>query len=220
MTSPDTRRRGGGRARPRRRHVSTATGSPPAPGSVNGPAGIPTAPGHRAPAVRPSRRVLPATLLALALLAVAVLVAVSGVQELAGQPPWLPLGALGALGTELTAASPAVLAAAAALVLAGLVLLLAAVLPGAPSVLPLRADGEVDAGVTRRSLTGALTAAAHSVDGVDRAAVRVRARTVTATVRGPGGPELAAAVRTALTERLAGIGLARDPRVRVTIRST
>lgn len=171
--------------------------------------------------IRRPRRTIPAILVAVVLLAAAVLVTISCVQLLLGQPPLLPFTALAELGAGLSGASPAVLAAAAVAALLGLVLLYAALTPGAPTVLPLDAGSSgIDTGVTRHSLASALTATAAGVDGVDTAQVTVRGRRVTATVHTPlhEATGLRAQVATALDDQLTDLAPTRPPQVRVRVR--
>jgi len=109
-------------------------------------------------------------------------------------------------------------AVAAAVAVIGLLLLIAALTPGAPTVLPLTTTpGQPDTGATRASLTRALTATAADVDGVDKAAVRLRRTTLTATgrtpLRDPAG--LAEHVRAALGDRLDDLAPTRRPRIRI-----
>jgi hypothetical protein len=164
---------------------------------------------------RPTRRV-PAILTALVVLALAVGLAVACVQVLLGQAPWVSFTALAALGAGLTPADPAVLAAAGALAVIGLVLILSALVPGVPTVLPLAGDGP-RTGTTRRGLRAALTATADRVDGVAHARVQVRRRQVTAVVTTAyhDTAPVRAAVRAALADHITRIGPARLPRVRV-----
>lgn len=173
--------------------------------------------------IRRPRRTLPATLVALILLAAAVLVTVSCVQVLLGQSPLLPFTDMAAFGATLAGASPVVLAAAAVLASLGVVLLYAALIPGAPTVLPLDAGTSgLDTGVTRASLASALTDTARGVDGVDAARVQVRGRRVTATVHTPLAEpdELREQVTTALDDRLTDLAPTRTPQVRVRVRVT
>ncbi len=173
--------------------------------------------------IRRPRRTVPATLVAIVLLAAAVLVAISCVQLLLGQPPLLPFPNMAAFGATLTAASPLVLAAAAVAVLLGVVLLYAALGPGKPTVLPLDAGTSgLDTGVTRRSLAAALADTARVVDGVDAAHVKLRGRRVTATVHTPLHAEagLREQVITALDKRLTDLAPTRTPRVKVRVATT
>lgn len=175
--------------------------------------------------IRRPRRSLPATLVALALLAAAFLIAVSCGQLLLDQTPLLPFAAVAQTGAAFTWNQVIVLAAAAVVAVLGLALMVAALSPGAPTIVALAPrDGQPHAGATRRSLARALTMAARNVDGVDKASVRVRPRTVTAAVRTPlrEPADLPEQVRTAITERLDDIALAQraQVRVRTTTRST
>lgn len=172
--------------------------------------------------IRRPRRVLPATLAALVLLAAGVVVAVSCIQVVLGRVPWLPFGSAAAAAADLAWNAPAVLAGAAVVAALGIVVLLGALVPGTPTVMPLAgAHAGPAAGVTRSSLVRALTAAAAGVDGVGSAAVRVRARTVTTTVRTPlrDPGTLVDEVRAATVERLADVALLRSPRIRVRVRT-
>lgn len=173
--------------------------------------------------IRRPRRTIPATLVALILLAAAVLVTISCVQLLLGQPPLLAFTALAELGAGLSGAAPAVLAAAVVATLLGLVLLYAALSPGAPTVLALHAGSSgIDTGVTRASLASALTATARGVDGVDTAQVAVRGRRVTATVHTPlhEATGLREQVATALDDQLTDLAPTRPPQVRVRVATT
>lgn len=168
--------------------------------------------------IRRPRRTLPALLVALGLLAVAVLTAISCIQLLLGRPPLLPFADLAQTGSGLSWNQPVVLTCAAVITVLGLVLLAAGVVPGTPTVLPLaRVAGQPETGITRPSLTRSLTNAAAAVDGVDHARVRVRTWRVTTTVRTTRlkPPDLAEQVRDAVTQRLDDIAPARQPQIRV-----
>lgn len=169
-----------------------------------------------------TRRSLPASLVALTVLALCVLIAISCVQSLTGHPPWLPFDALSHLGTELTVSSPPVVIAAAVTGLLGLILLGLAVAPGAVTVLPLDpGPSGLPSGVTRRSLVRALQVSATAVDGVDRAEVHLGARRIRVRITTPlhePGP-LRKQVTGALLDRLADISPTRTPAIRVRIKS-
>lgn len=172
--------------------------------------------------IRHPRRSPTASLVALVLLALCVLVVVACVQVLLGQPPLLPFTDLNALAAGTTAGDPLFLVVSGLVALVGLVLLLVAVRPGTPTVLPLgtpQGTVGVDTGITRRSLDRALTDAAHGVDGVEKAGARSRGRRATVTAQASFGEpgELREQVRAAVTERLEAIGPARTPRVKVTV---
>ncbi|WP_116112383.1 DUF6286 domain-containing protein [Amycolatopsis ruanii] len=173
--------------------------------------------------IRRPRRSVPATLTALVLLAASVLVATCAIQMLTGHQPFLSYDAVA--GTLNRTRWDSVGAAGAGGVLAafGLVLLLAAVLPGAATVVPLEDDGSgLDSGASRRGLRTTLRAAVEAVDGVRGAKLAVRRRVVTAKVRTDraSGEGLADAVRAALERRIEDISPATRPALRVRVLST
>ncbi|MBO3744476.1 hypothetical protein J5X84_00250 [Streptosporangiaceae bacterium NEAU-GS5] len=107
-------------------------------------------------------------------------------------------------------AHPAVPAVASALVILGGVLVVLALLPGRPILVPLETqDDRLVIGLTRRGLRRTLADAAVQVDGVDAAHVRIRRTQIEVTVitdtRRFGEPlrEVGAAVG----DRLAGLGV-------------
>jgi hypothetical protein len=170
---------------------------------------------------RRPRRTFPAAVTALILLSVCVLTAISTIQLLAGQRPLISYAALADLAHTTRWDSLAVAAAAGLVMLIGLIVLLTAILPGRPTVIPLRATdtAAIDAGASRRSLRSTLRAAADAVDGVTATTLTLRRRTVTAAVRThrttPEG--LAEAVRAAISHRLDQISPATRPAVRVRV---
>lgn len=169
-----------------------------------------------------TRRTVPATVVALILLALCVLVAVSCVQALTGQTPWLPFDGLAHLGTRLTADSPLVVIAAIVVGVLGLVLLVAAAAPGGVTVLPLDpGPSGLASGVTRRSLVRALQVSATGVDGVDKAHIHLGARRVRAKITTPlhEPGALREQVTDALRDRLADISPVHTPAIRVRIKS-
>jgi hypothetical protein len=168
--------------------------------------------------IRYSRRSLPAAVVALVLLAASAVVAVSAIQFLVGERPWVTYDSLtapvhAASWTEL----PVVLGGGAA-ALIGLVLLFTALVPGKPVVLPLAA---ADSGASRHSLRRTLQASASGVDGVVSAKLKLRRKKVKAKVRTnrTNTDGLAEAVRTAVEVRLDQIAPITRPRVRVRVRS-
>jgi hypothetical protein len=166
------------------------------------------------------RRTVPAVLVGLALLTMSVLVAVSCVQTIAGKPPLLPFAASGRAAASVTLADPRVLTTGGVLALLGAVLLVCALLPGTPQVLPLAArDGGAAAGVGRQGLARDLAGCARRTDGVTAARVDVGARTVRVTARTllRDRSGVAERVRGAIDARLVEVGLAREPRVRVRV---
>ncbi|WP_433334020.1 DUF6286 domain-containing protein [Spirillospora sp. CA-294931] len=158
-------------------------------------------------ALRPRRR--PATLLA------AVLVTAIGGLAMAALLLDVPPRA-DAFLRRTAWDDPAVLAAAAGLALTGLLLVLAS-LPLRPRTLALHTtDPRLAASVRRSHARAALVAAARNVPGITRARVRLRRRvTVRAATLYRNPANLPDMVRTAVTVRLAALGLARERRVRV-----
>ncbi|WP_280267553.1 DUF6286 domain-containing protein [Nocardia wallacei] len=168
---------------------------------------------------RPSRAV-PAAAVALALLAVCAVAVLSLVQRLTGAREFVSYDAVVNRLHEIAWESPWVAVASGGAVLAGLLLLALAVLPGRPVVVPLTADDEITAGVLRRGLHAALRDAALSVEGVHSARVRLRRKTVRVTARtGHAHPaDLPDAVCAAVDERITRIGPHPTPRVSTRLR--
>lgn len=172
------------------------------------------------------RRSAPAVLVALVVLATCVLVTAVAVRQVLGLTPWIDTRAVFGALHDTRWTDPVVTLAATACVVLGVVLLLCALLPGTPTVLPLRdddpgTDRAVDSGVTRRSLHRALRTAASSVDGVTTAGIALTRRAVTATVTTDRTTTagLADAVRAAVEERLDRIGPVTRPAVSVRVRA-
>lgn len=179
---------------------------------------------------RRPRRVIPATLLALAVLAACVLVAVCVIQDLAGQAPVIAFAAIGRRASALRLDGTVMTGAGGAAAGLGLLLLCCALLPGRAETLPLAAAGEHGgreappatlpaAGVSRAGLRTAIAAALADVDGITRVRVRVGARRV--TVRGrtelDGAETVRADARQQTEWQLGRAGLARQPAVRVVV---
>ncbi|MCX4513682.1 DUF6286 domain-containing protein [Streptomyces sp. NBC_01619] len=169
---------------------------------------------------RRPRRTIPATLTALVLLAACVLTAIVAIQSIIGRRPLVSYRSVTDALNGLHWNDTAVLAAGAAAVLLGFVLLLAAFLPGKPTVLPL--TGDVDAGVTRRSLRRALQNTAASVDGVSRAKLKLGRRTITARIRTDrtNTAGLTRAVRGALDQRLDEVTPLTRPATKIKLHAT
>ncbi|MER5261830.1 DUF6286 domain-containing protein [Actinosynnema sp. NPDC002837] len=172
------------------------------------------------------RRSAPAALVALAVLAACVLVTAVSVQQVLGLAPWIDTHAVFGALHDTRWTDPVVVPAATTCAVLGVVLLLCALLPGPPTVLPLRdddpdTDRAVSSGMTRRSLRRALRAAASSVDGVTTAAIALKRRAVTATVTTDRTTTagLADAVRTAVGERLDRLGPVTRPTVAVRLKA-
>lgn len=177
--------------------------------------------------IRRPRRTVPAVLVALVVLALAALVATSSVQTLLGRPPLVPFDAVGGALGEVAWRSGVVRIAGVVVAVVGLLLLLAALVPGRPHVLPLARRGEGDtaesdiseSGIHRTDATRLLRSTAQDVAGVERASVdlrRTRAR-VRATVARADGDRARAELRERLESRLAGLSLARVPRLRLSV---
>lgn len=169
---------------------------------------------------RRPRRSAPATLAALVILAVCVLAAAVSIQLIVGAQPWISYAAVtGWLhDRRWTDLVPAIAGGVAALL--GLVLLLAAVLPGRATVLPLR--GDLDSGASRRSYRSTLRVAASTVDGVSGAKLKLGGRRVKAVVTTARGNTdgLADAVRTAVEQRVGQIDPATPPAVKVRLKTS
>jgi len=176
--------------------------------------------------IRRPRRTAPATVVALVLLAVCVAVAVAVTQSLLGQTPFVQLPQLLSFTSRQRWNSTVIIVAAIVVAVTGLILLLTAVRPGKPIVLPLARitdhDGApvADAGVRRKTLNKDLTVAAATVPGVTKATVTARRGTVTAqiTTAAPDRDAVPDQVRDRLTDRLVEIAPARTPKVRVRAR--
>lgn len=176
--------------------------------------------------IRRPRRTVPATVVAVVLLAACVVVAVAVIQSLLGQTPFVGLSPVLSFTSAQRWNSVVTIVVASVVVLLGLVLLLVALGPGTPTVLPLARltddDGApvADAGVRRATLDTDLTAAAAGVTGVSSARVRTRRKRVTARIMTAAQdpdrvPDL---VRERLTDRLREIAPAHTPTVRVRAR--
>lgn len=188
---------------------------------------------------RRPRRTLPALLVALVLLALGALAATSAVQTLLGRTPVVSLDAVPSALNGVAWESPIVLIVAGVAALVGLVLLLAAILPGPSHVLPLTTAPAAPAGDTgdrgpwsgggveaagwhRSDLGQRLRRRAQTVEGVSGATAQVRRRSVKVVARTHRATtaELRDAVESALSTDLDSLGLARRPRLRVSVSST
>jgi len=171
--------------------------------------------------IRRSRRSLPATIVALVGLAVCALVATSAIQLLVNERPVLDYQRIADYVHGLDWRALPVVITGSALAFFGLVLLLAAVLPGRALVLPLQGGGGTSvAGASRRGMRAALQASAVAVDGVESVRLKYRRRKVTAKVTAARtAPEdLGAQVDEAMIAQLDRIGPQRRPRVHTRIR--
>lgn len=172
--------------------------------------------------IRRPRRSLPATLTALVVLAVSAVVAVCAVQLALGEPAFINVTGLvrSAHETQWTDVTAAVAGGIA--VLLGLLLVLAAVMPGKSLTLALTSDDSaIDAGISRASLRTAVRDAAR-VDGVTGATIKLRRNRIRALVRTNRTTieGMADAVRSSIDERLGQIALTRRPGVIVKVKAT
>lgn len=173
---------------------------------------------------RRSSRSVPATITAVVLLALAVAGAWIGISRLiTGSWPTF-LRSLREAMSELTWSSPAVWAVAAVLTLLGLIMVLAAILPGQHTAVRLTNPDGADSRSTetvmsRRGLAKLASTHLDQADGVDSASVKATARKVTATVRTPlhNAPELSGKLKSSLERKFAQIGLDPTPGVSVKV---
>ncbi|MGW8801154.1 DUF6286 domain-containing protein [Streptomyces sp. NPDC055775] len=169
---------------------------------------------------RRPRRTIPATLTALVLLAACVLIAVVAIQLIIGQSPLFGYRSVTDTLHSTQWRDTTTLIAGGAIALLGLLLLVAALLPGKPTVLPL--TGDLDAGITRRSLRRDLQNTAANVDGVSRADLKLGRRTIVARIRTDrtNTAGLTDAVRAALDRRLDQVTPLIRPAVKIQLRAT
>lgn len=169
---------------------------------------------------RRPRRALPASVLAVALLAGCLVTVGSLIEYLTGAKGFASFGRVVARLHAIAWNDRWVAVGGVAALAAGLALLMLAILPGRAVVLPLAGDDGFAAGVARRGLCAALRDTAQSVDGVSSARVRLRRRKVrvkirTAYVHSAG---LSERVRAVVDERIGLIGPDPAPRVVVAAR--
>lgn len=172
---------------------------------------------------RRPRRTFPATVTALVMLAGCVVVAVVAVQMILGQAAWLSYSAVADALHGVRWDSLVLAVAGGFAGVLGLVLVLVAILPGKPTVLPLRGEeSDIDSGASRRSLRSTLRASASTVDGVSGVKLRLRRRKLRAEVKTERTVTdgLADAVRTAVENRIGQIAPATPPVVKVRVKAT
>jgi len=169
---------------------------------------------------RRPRRSVPAVLVALVVLAGCVLAAAVAVQTIIGEKPWISYDAVASALHDIRWNDPLPAIAGGVVALLGLLLLVSAIVPGRPTVLPL--EGGTDAGASRRSYRSTLRTAASTVDGVSAAKLKVKRRAIVSVVSTgrTNTAGLADAVRAAIEHRLAQIGPAAVPAVRVRVKAT
>jgi hypothetical protein len=137
--------------------------------------------------------------------------------------PVLPPEITARLLQTLTWRDPALKAAGGGLTLAGLLLILAAVLPGRTATAPLAGDDpRFVTGLGRSSLRAALKATVLAVPGVENATVRLRGRLrpraeIRAVTCFSDAGNLAELVADAVRDRLEDLGPVRVPEVAVRV---
>ncbi|MCU1640779.1 MAG: hypothetical protein JWN03_1054 [Nocardia sp.] len=172
--------------------------------------------------IRRPRRVGPAVVVALAVLALCVLTAVSLIGRLLGRSEVVSYDSIAHRLHDTRWSDGLVLGAGVAVVVVGAVLLVLALLPGRPVVVALDEVDGSSAGVSRRSLRAALRREAGAVHGVDSARVRLGSKKILVSARTgrTGSSEVDGAVQEAVTRMLERIAPARPATVRTRLRST
>ena len=174
---------------------------------------------------RPSR-VVPASIVAVVLLAVGVLAVVAAVSRLVnGTWPSQVTSAASAVA-GLTWGSGAIIAAAAVLAVLGLVLVVASIKPGGLKSAALRSDGagvvaEREYVISTRAIAKLAVARADDVDGVDKVSASASGRKVqvAVTTSSEQRDAVRSQVTNAVTEALTGAGIVPPPRVSVAVRT-
>ncbi|WP_146067396.1 DUF6286 domain-containing protein [Arthrobacter sp. SX1312] len=176
---------------------------------------------------RRSSRSLPATLTALVLLSAAVAGAWMGITRIAtgSWPDFLRSGR--EASASLTWNSPTVITASIIAALLGLILLLAALLPGRHSTVRLnepdgRRAGNSEAVLTRRGLSKIAAAHVDRMDGVDRSSVTTTAKRMDVSVRTPlhDAGDLGNRLQASLDTRMDDLGITPKPVIRVRVGTT
>jgi len=171
--------------------------------------------------IRRPRRVVPATAIALAIVALCVVVSVSLIQKLSGTKELVSYRSVAGWLHERTWSDGLIFGIGIAAAALGLVLVMVALVPGRAVVVPLESGDQADVGIARRSLRGAVRAAADSVDGVDSSRVRVGRRKIRVRARGSHGAagDIGDSLNTAVQERLVTIAPRNPPQVAVRVRT-
>lgn len=191
--------------------IPAATGARPEDVPASQPGGIPrSASADRATinAFRP-RRVIPAVVTAVLMTALGVFVALEVISALVGHPlRLLPYDRMLTWASSTPWSDPRVMWGATVVGLLGLLLVLLALIPGRPTLIPVRTgDRDLMIGMQRRGFTRSLAHAAERVQGINRARVRLVGKSVRVDadsgLRDTTG--LADAVREAVTGRIAAL---------------
>lgn len=169
-------------------------------------------------------------LLALVLgLAVAAAAAVTGVEVgllVSGRPSWVvPRSRWDDLVSDLGWDDRGLVIAAVVVLVAGLLLLVAQLVPRRPSRLQVRSDRpDREVWISRRGLEGQLRRAAEREPPVQEARVRLSRRRVKVTAavprHSPPSKELGPGVRSVVGERLEEARLVQPPKLKVRLRPT
>ncbi|MEV4114176.1 DUF6286 domain-containing protein [Nonomuraea sp. NPDC049695] len=172
-------------------------------------------------AFRPNRRI-PAIVVAVLLTLLSVLVAAETISALVGRPlRWVPYDRMLGWADSTLWSNPLFLLASAVVALLGLALLATALVPGRPSMAPVRSgDPDVIIGLRPKSVGRALAHAAEEVPGVHSARASVRGHTVAVTpvTSGWDKERFAEEVRAAVLTRLAAMNLVEPYRVAVNVK--
>lgn len=179
-------------------------------------------PRHRARRVFRPRRTVPGVLVAAVLAAAGILGAIQAASAALDRPVWnVPHRDFTGPLQDTHWNDTVTLAVAAAVAFIGLALVLAGLIPGRPRAIPLASGDElIVTGVPRRSLRRSLARLAADIDGIDRARVKARHRSIVvrATTRLRDTTGLREDVRTAVQDRLAALDPLWPPRVKVRLR--
>lgn len=165
------------------------------------------------------RRKIPAIIVAAILASAGILGAIEAVTAALGHPLWkVPYHDFAGPLRDTHWSDTVALAVAAAVAFIGLILLLAAVLPGRPSAIVLASsDTSIVIGAPRASLRRVLQRAARDVDGIERARVKLRRRSaaIHATTRLRDTSGLRGSVHAAVQNRLTALDPLSPIRIRV-----
>ncbi|MGJ6962206.1 DUF6286 domain-containing protein [Streptosporangium sp. G11] len=159
-------------------------------------------------AFRP-RRVVPSVITATLMTVIGLLLALEVISALMGRPLRLvPYDRILPWASSTPWSDPRMMAGASLVGLVGLLLVLLAIVPGRPTLIPVRTgDRELAIGMQRRGFARSLAHAAEQVQGVEHARVRLRGKAVHVAadsgMRDTRG--LADAVREAVNRRIVAL---------------
>ena len=171
--------------------------------------------------IRRPRRAVAAVVVALVLIAVCVIVAVSTVQKLSGTTELVSSRSVADLLHDTTWGSGVVLGVGIGVLLIGVLLLAVALVPGRAVVVPLESEPGVESGITRRSLRATVRDATDSVIGLESSRVRLGRKKIRITARTHRPEsEIAGTVRATVGERLDRVAVRRRHTVVTRIRTT